>query len=95
VACLGRAAAKAGNEHKVAGPRVEPRRSGLGCEFQHRRIQANLRLANRKLRGMHADGQTAGSRIDIVADEPALTTFIPPAVSIESERQGRDDLAGA
>jgi hypothetical protein len=42
----------------------------LGCDFENTLIQAGL--ADRKLRGVHAHGNPAAARIEVVARERAL-----------------------
>ena len=49
-------------------------------------VQADV--TDRELGRVHADGQAAGSRIDIVAPERPLTPDIEPAIGIERERMG-------
>jgi hypothetical protein len=43
---------------------------------------------------MHADGDAAGARREVIAGEGALMFFVEPPRGVEGERMRRDDLAG-
>jgi len=44
---------------------------------------------------VNADGKSAGTGVEVVADEGALVRFVPAAAAGERERKGGDELAGA
>ena len=56
----------------------------LGGEFQHRPVQADV--ADRELRGVHADREPAGAGVDVVARQRALMAGIELALGVERQR---------
>ena len=64
---------------------------GAHGQFQHRPEQACL--ADRELSGMHADGDTARTRIEVVACQRALVVRIELALAIERQQVSWDDRA--
>ena len=65
----------------------------LAGQFQHRPEEADLRLADLELRGMHAHGQAAGPGRDVVAAQGPLATFVEPPPGVQGQGMGRDDDA--
>jgi hypothetical protein len=59
------------------------------------RIQTDLAIANRELRGMNSHRESTGARIDIVPHDGALPRFIPASLAVECERQRWDHVSGA
>ena len=73
-----------------------PRRPGarrLGRELEHRAVEPDV--ADRELRRVHADGETARAGVEVVARQRALAALVEAALGVERERVGRDDGAGA
>ena len=77
---LGRAGEARDHRDRPLGPRGR----GLGRQLQHRAVQADI--ADGKLRGVHADSQSAGAGIEIIARQRALMPDVERAVGIERER---------
>ena len=66
---------------------------GPGCrgfrrQFQHRPVQADI--ADRELRGVNADRQSAGAGVDVIARQRALMPGVERAVGIERQRMRGD-----
>ena len=57
---------------------------GFGGQFQHRPVQADV--ADRKLRGVDADRETAGAGVDVIARQRALMDGIKRASGVERQR---------
>jgi hypothetical protein len=51
-------------------------------------------FADFKLRGVHAHGESADAGCEVVARERPLVTLREPALFVEGERMGGDDLTG-
>ena len=77
--------------HEEERPR-RPRARRLGRELEHRAVEPDV--ADRELRGVDADGETACPGVDVVARECALPALVETAIGVERERVGRDDGAG-
>ena len=73
----------------------EPRGGGFGCEAEDGFVECDVGIADGELGGVNADGKSAGTGVEIVADEGALVGFVPAAAGGERERKGGDELAGA
>ena len=97
------ATAEAGDERERARLRLgasgvrsrEPRRGGFGREAQDGFIECDVGIADGELGGVNADSKSAGTGVEVVADEGALVRFVPAAAAGERERKGGDELAGA
>ena len=48
--------------------------------------EADARIADRELRGVHADGDAAGAGGDVIARQRALPPLVESALGIERER---------
>ena len=83
----GRPADSADRDHR-------PPRPGdlLGRQFKDRPEQANARIADRKLRGVDADGEAPDARGEVVAREGPLAALVERARRRQRERMGRDHL---
>src|SRR5437870_13714350 len=84
------AAAGAGDHHgrrRVATPVAR----GLDGAAQHGLVEAGL--ADRELRGVHPDGEAAGTGIEVVARQRPLPPRVEPAARVERERMRRDGEA--
>ncbi len=97
------ATAEAGDERERARLRLgasgvrsrEPRRGGFGREAQDGFIECDVGIADGELGGVNADGKSAGTGVEVVADEGALVRFVPAAAAGERERKRGDELASA
>jgi hypothetical protein len=78
-----RRAAKTSDHHERP---LGPACCGLSREFQHRPI--HLDIADRKLRGVHADRKPAGAGVNVITRQRALMFFVELAVGVERERMG-------
>ena len=65
------------------------------CEAEDGFVECDVGIADGELGGVNADGKSAGTGVEIVADEGALVGFVPAAAGGERERKGGDELAGA
>ena len=73
--------------------RLRPFARGAHRELEHRLVEPDL--ADRELRGVHADREAAGAGVEIVAGERALAARVELAVGVERERMRRDHGAAA
>ena len=85
---LRRLADGAGDHHQRP---VGPFARRLDRKLQHRPVEPDL--ADRELRRMHADGQAARPRIDVVAADRALRLLVELAIGTERQRMRRDHRA--
>ena len=64
-------------------------------ELEHRTQQTVLRLADRELRRVHADGDAACAGRDVIARQRTLVSLVELSISRERERVRGDHAAGA
>ena len=87
-----RPAAGAGDEERprrfAKAAEARPVARGLRGDRQHLLEQAGL--ADRELGRVDADGEAAGTGVEVVARQGALAAPVEPARRIERERMGRD-----
>jgi hypothetical protein len=67
----------------------------LRCLAKHGLKEADFGLADFKLRRMDADGDAAGTRINVVAAECTLVAGEEAAFFIQGQGLGRDDTTSA
>ena len=70
-----------------------PRARRLDRELEHRAVEPDV--ADRELRGVDADGETAGAGVEVVARECSLAALVEAAIGVERERVGGDHGSGA
>ena len=70
----GRPTDPADRHHRPAGPA-----DLLGCEFEDRPQQADVRIADRKLGGVDTNGQAAGTGGEVIASQGPLPTLVERA----------------
>ena len=78
------AAGETGDHHQRT---VGPLARHLRRLREHRLVEADV--ADRELGGVHAHGQPAGARVEVVAAQCALVRGVELALSVERERVGR------
>jgi len=83
---LGRSPADARDPHHRRGFRHLEAIHLLRSKFQYRSEQADFRGAYRELRGMHADGKSAGSGSEVVPCQRPLPALVQSALRRQGER---------
>ena len=86
--CLGSRTDEAGNHDRRS---VSTLPAHLGRKLEDRTVQSNPWIVNRELGGVDADGNTTGSRREVIPGQCPLMPFIQPSIWIEGERVCRDD----
>ena len=86
---LRRLADDAGDHHGM----VMGRGDGLHRQLEHRPIEPDLRIADRELRRVHADGESARAGVEVIPRQRPLATFVELALRREGERMRGNDLA--
>src|SRR5687768_12890084 len=89
---LPRVTADAGDHHRR--PRaIRPFAGNVHCQGKHRLEQPNLRISNRELCRMHADGETSRSRCAVIACERRLAALVEPPTAVKRQRMRGNDEA--
>jgi len=66
---------------------------GFGGQLEHGAIEPHLRVVDRELGGMHADGKAARAGGSVITHQGALVALVELALRRERQRTGRDHPA--